>query len=299
MGFNAINPDAAIYFRGVISNGGARSARGFRTVKQPPGTYDFIYPFILPSTPDLPDILIGHPVVGTGEGTTRPVYRAPTLTLDAAPTTGETGTVLPVINVTPTWTQNNAGNPISSQVTLGSNTNTGGGIAPSQFTNIQLTDTAQQLRASVTYAAGSILNDPEGNPDPVGSIPAGTIQSNVVNIVGYRKAFWATSAVRGSAPTSSAQVRGLSDSSTAGAQRSFSFVLPASTYDIIIATPALLGNNIDIRIPPTDMNQGMFFTRTQVSVAGADGTTMGMPYNVWFYSAVIPFAASNVNVTIS
>jgi len=63
MPYNAINPDADVFYRGVISNGGARGARGFRTVKAPPGTDDFVHPFKLPVTPDLPTIrnwLIEH-----------------------------------------------------------------------------------------------------------------------------------------------------------------------------------------------------------------------------------------------
>jgi len=59
MGYNAINPDATTFHRGVINRSGGRGGlRSFQTVKQPAGTDDFVHDFVLPETPDLPTVLV-------------------------------------------------------------------------------------------------------------------------------------------------------------------------------------------------------------------------------------------------
>jgi len=56
MGYNAANPEATVFYRGVISRSGGRGGfRSCQTVKDPPGTDGFVHPFVLPETPDIPE----------------------------------------------------------------------------------------------------------------------------------------------------------------------------------------------------------------------------------------------------
>ena len=59
MGFNAINPSATLHYRGVGTQGGSPSSKGIQTATDPqrlPGQVgDFVAPFTLPPTPDIPE----------------------------------------------------------------------------------------------------------------------------------------------------------------------------------------------------------------------------------------------------
>lgn len=290
MGYNAILSDAAVFYRGVVKRAGGRGARTFQTVKDPPGTDGFVYPFILPQTPDVPIVMPIVQVEGEitgGGGVTRPTYKAPAFTISASPLTGEVGDTINVA-VSASWTQNDAGTASNYRLTLTGETpyTNAAGTTAYTFANVALTDTPKTLSGRIAHSAGAIKNDSEGNPYPAGAIGANAnLASNNITISGYRKAFWGTTNAKGTAPTTSAQVRALGNESTAGAQKSFKINIPLGDWDTIIAIPASLGNNIDIRAASySGVDYGVAFTKSTV---GVDGLTTGQdntPYNVWYFS---------------
>ena len=291
MGFNAINPDATIFYRGVINRSGGRGGlRSFQTVKDPVGIDSFVAPFKLPETPDLPTIKIGESGTGGAVGIT---YTAPTFTIAANPVSLEAGSTANII-VTPNWTQNDAGTPNSFAVALQGETGyTGTAPIVHTFNNVEFRDAVRTVSVTLGYTAGLIKQDGLGVTVP-GNITAGSL-TRTVDFRGYRKAFWGTSAVKGSAPTTSAAIRALTGS-PGECQRSFIVPILAGAYDLVFAAPVALGNHASVMLG--GFEQGAAFVRTQVMVEGVNGFTPTM-YNVWFNSAVLPFATGSFSVTIT
>ena len=290
MGYNAINPDAAVFYRGVINRSGGRGGlRSFQTIKQSVGD-DFVHPFKLPETPDMPTILIKGSGAGGAVGIT---YTAPTFTIAASQVSMEAGSIANII-VTPTWIQNDAGTPNSFSVDLQGETGyTGTAPMIHTFPNVEFRDAIRTISAVIGYAAGIIKQDGLGVNVP-GSIAAGSL-TRTVDFRGYRKVFYGTSVVQGNAPTTSAAIRALTGSTGEG-QRSFIVSIPAGAYDLMFAAPVALGNHASVMLG--GFEQGSAFTRTQVMVEGANGFAPTM-YNVWFYSAALPFTTGSFSVTIT
>jgi len=294
MGYNAIKPDAVTFHRGVISRQGGRVARAFTTVKQPAGTDDFINPFKLPETPDLPRVLRTVFVEGGTLGGAGVTYDAPTFTITVAPTLLEAGSTSN-ITVTPNWTRNDAGAPTAYSVSLlGQTTFNATNPVAHTFNNVQFTDVLQTINVALQYAAGDIKKDGDGNDVP-GRVPAGTFNRSAT-FRGFRRAFWTSFSSQVSTPTDGNVIRGWTGGGAGEAQRNFVVPVAANMYDTIIALPAILGNNISAII--NGFEQGSAFTRTTVSVPGANNT-LPTNYNVWHLTSLIPMPAFNINVTIT
>jgi len=299
MGYNAIHPDAAIFHRGVIKQAGGKAARVFKAVTQPDGFADFIYPFVLPETPDLPSILLHGSSTNIGGDVTAPTYTAPTFTMGISPISLESGTRSNIV-VNSSWVQADAGAPTAFSITLAGQTgHTGVSPVPFTFNNVQFTDAIQTVNASVTWAAGPIKNDEEGRPHPTGAVGMGTANRSAT-FQGFRRAFWEARTSKGNAPTTSAQIRGLTEKSSAGAQRVFVIDIPVGTFDIIFAFPVILGSNIDVRSQIfSGINYSSAFTRSVVAVEGAEGFN-AVNYNVFYFSADIGFpVVDRYTITIS
>ena len=292
MSYTAIDPTAASFKRAVVGTGAGRSRRGVKTVTGssdsdktgPIVTNEFTNPFKEIIAPEIPQWVGFRGGTGDSAGGAvgpNPTYQAPTLSIVANPITGEVGSPINV-QVTPAWAQRDAGAPVPPgyQVTLtGVTTFTNPTPITNTFNGVQLGDSARQLRASVAHAAGPIKNDNQGNPFPTGSIQAGTVQSNIINITGFRKAFWAFSSVPISTPTTSTGIRafevsGFSMNNIATAKQIVMSV-PIGTRDIIFAFPVAVGNirAVDgvVQTPGNFDIQGAF---TQ-SIVNVDGATAG------------------------
>ena len=303
MGFNAINQDADVFYRGVVSNGGARSARGFRTVKDPPGTDGFVHPFKLPVTPELPTILqtvISYGVETGGGSVNVPTYQPPTLSIVASLTSGEAGSSADLI-VTPAWTQRDAGATNKYRVSVDSNVvHTAASPAAQTITGFQFSDAAQQIRGHVDYAAGPVKNDSNGDPYPAGVITAGTVSSNIMGITGFRRAFFACFNSQVITPTASTEVREYADSITnVSVTKQIVIDVPAGTHDVIFAFPASVGGSIDVRQQSfSGFDISAAFTKSIVPVEGANGYT-AVPYNIYHMTNAAPYSADKLTVTIS
>lgn len=125
--------------------------------------------------------------------TTYPTYLAPILELSDNGNTNvvvEIGTTLSSSSLSPVWTQNDAG--LITAYTLYKNSvmvvsgETGFDFNIPSFKIGQETIT---YNASISYEEGPIKDDSDNRPYPVGSIEAGTVQSNNVYYKGVRYAF--------------------------------------------------------------------------------------------------------------
>jgi hypothetical protein len=304
MGFNATNPGADTFHRGVINRSGGRGGvRAFQTVKDPPGTDGFVYPFTLPPTPVIPDVVIRRWVnEGNGGGvSTKPTYSAPTLSISGNPLSGEVGSLANVV-VTPAWSQKDAGSATQYRISV-DGTDIHSVATPGSFTitGFQFTDATKSIRGHVAYAAGAIKNDSDGIPYPTGAIPAGTINSNIINAVGFRKAFYAVSASPVATPTTPAQVRAYVDSlDNVASTKQIVVDVPTGTRDVVVAFPASVGNTINAvqqSLPAFPITAA--FVKTIVNVEGAGGYT-AVPYNVFHMSNASGYVSSDkITITIT
>lgn len=300
MGYEAINPTATKFYRGVISNGGARSRRGFRPVEQPPGTADFVYEFELPVTPDIPEWVGFRGDCGGGMGAVRPpTYQPPALSISVSPVIPQEVGTTTLLTISPTWAQKNAGTPTAYRLTI-DGVNVWSNATPvSRLQNFQWEDNAQTIQAAVDYAAGPILNDSLGNPSPGGQILAGTISSNTVSLSGFRQAFFSAFDVQGSAPTTSAAIRAYTGTGTDVSEtRQIIIPIISTTKDIIVAFPAVLGNIIEARFGLSsafDQSAAFQASVMPVPVEGANGYTP-INYNVFHWSTPAPYGFTDTLV---
>jgi hypothetical protein len=138
---------------------------------------------------------------------TAAVYTSPTLTLAySVPANSEVGTNVNLTAV-PTWTQNDAGTATAYELRK-SGTPIHNSAAPENYAvpPWTLTETAVTFQASVSYDEGPVKQDSAGNDDPTGQIPAATLNSNTISVVGVRYLFWGKTS---SDPSTSAHVRAL------------------------------------------------------------------------------------------
>jgi hypothetical protein len=219
-------------------------------------------------------------------GNCSPTYAAPTFFLNATPIIGEVGTASNIA-VTPMWLKNDAGSPTNYQLTLtGSTTYTTTTPANYSFPNVLFEDTVKELKGKVSYQAGLIKDDNEGNPYPTGAIAAGTLESNTIKISGYRSIFYKSFNSQVASPTTSAEIR---DSSWGrindiGDTKSFTLAIPSGTKDVIFCTPVSFGNNITVYQASLGkmFSIAAAFTANQsvVNVEGANSYA-AIPYNVF------------------
>jgi hypothetical protein len=325
--FNAIDSAALEWHRGVYRTGGG-TRRSMRTVTSHNDLTvildnnkfddDFVCPFELPDTPEIPEWVDfrGGPGPGGGGGgpvARPPVYTSPAFSIGVSPTTAqEVGTVTP-IQITPAWTQRHAGNPTNYRITI-SGTEVWSNSSPSTPTNINAasnidsvrthnltwSDTTQQIRSWIAHEEGPVLNNNLGEPDPTGRIPANSNlgSSNTVSLTGFRVGFFQAFATNITVPTDSNGIRLLLAGRVNNIVSARRIVIPAttSTWDLIFAYPASMGNVIDFRPPGSPIDQSAALTRTTVLVGGVNNFDP-VPYNVFHLHAFEPLITSG-NFTI-
>lgn len=139
-----------------------------------------------------------------------PGYTVPKLFLSApVPIRPEIGSLLSLV-LTPTWIANDAGGS-TSYVLKKNGLTMFTGASPVAWTEppFTLTGTPVHYEATVSYAAGAVKQDSEGNASPSGMIQAGTISSNTISCAGVRYGFYGADTVP-SIPSAGADIRGLS-----------------------------------------------------------------------------------------
>lgn len=134
-----------------------------------------------------------------------PSYIAPTMTITSTPSVSnlEVGQTI-TVTINGVFNKNDAGN--LSVMAIKKDGTTIGTAFPFVDSNVVLTTTPKIYQASTTYTQGPIKNNNFGDPDPVGRIEAGTINSNTISYRGYYFIPYGSSV---SIPTTSVQARSL------------------------------------------------------------------------------------------
>jgi hypothetical protein len=141
--------------------------------------------------------------IGTGGGTTDPIYELPTLTITALSQTVEMGETLTDLPLDLIFVQNDAGAIVSYFISKD-----GISTVASQTNLITLADILVPitLQGIVSYLQGPLKNDIAGDPFPTGRIPAGSVASAISTITPKLKVWYGASAT---IPTTSSHVRAL------------------------------------------------------------------------------------------
>lgn len=155
-----------------------------------------------------------------------------------------------------------------------------------------LTDGSVVFKAEATYAEGPIKNDNLGSPSPDGHIMAGTKTSGNVTFTGQRKSFWGSGV--GQLPEITSEfVRALKGNKLGPSQgNTFDINVAVGDQYIAFAYPATIRDVSKVEyVETTDGTMAQNFTKTTISVNGANGAT-GADYKVYTYSMAVPAAAT-------
>jgi len=147
-----------------------------------------------------------------------------------------------------------------------------------------------KFAATASYAAGAIKKDNFGADYPTGSIAAGDKTSSEISYTCYRKYFWGADNGTAAA-TTSANVRGLENSSTAAAANntSFNVTIKKGQTRATFAYPASLRDVTSVKYVEFNNDESKnFFTKSTVKVEGADSYE-GIDYKVYTYIPAQPF----------
>lgn len=229
-----------------------------------------------------------------------PTYYNPTLTLIGSGTLSiEAGTSI-TPTLTPTWTQNDAGNQTAYGLTKNTVSLYTNSVASAfSDTTFVIGDESIVYRASVDYNTGVVKNDNQGNPYPTGQISAGTILSSNVTYYGRRKLFY-DSSTSNSAPTLSSEIRSFGSSVLNPANgTTFTISIPVGTRRICFAYPATLRDVNSVKyVELGNAEIKDTFTQTLINVEGVSGFT-AINYKVYTYISAVAFGSTaTYNVTI-
>lgn len=226
-----------------------------------------------------------------------PTYNAPSASLSTNISTAgiEVGTLI-TPQLTLTFSQNDAGAESSQKIQLNGSDLTGSGSSPFTAAQIQVVETANNYQGIVAYAAGACKTNNLGATDCTGSIPSGSVGSNVVSYVGYRNLFYGFPT---SAPSTSANVRGLGNNVLNPSNgTTFTIVIPSGSTAVSFSYPASLEDVSSVKyVELANSEVKGNFTQTIVSVQGANGYT-AISYKVYTYIPVEAFSQT-VHYTVT
>lgn len=221
-----------------------------------------------------------------------PTYVAPTSTLSTATQTVESGTTLTDLVANISFTQNNAGSATGYSL-LKDNVE----VSTTQNNLITLSNitSAIELKGTVSYGDGAILDDNLNEPYLTGQILAGSVTSPIKTITPQLKMFYGASAT---IPTDSAGVRALSNN-TYQTTSSITISTGTTLLNFVVAIPA--SKNITSVIDTGNLNANItseYTLRGTFNVQDAGGNLNS--YKVFAMAIAIPYSPStNHVITIS
>lgn len=226
-----------------------------------------------------------------------PTYKLPTIQISGSNIANlEMGEIISPV-ITSTYTQNDAGIANRHTITSGSNiVYDGDFINTYTLPNIEVTQSTYQVRSTLYYNEGPIKEDNFGTPYPEGHIQAGSIQSNILNYIGYRKAFYEVFENPTPSPTTSDQVRALGNfiiNPTKG--KVTNVAIPIGTRTIIFGYPAILGSITDIKSQALNISVLSSFTNNTVMVSGANNYNPTQ-YNIYTSTSDLPFSSTDTYI---
>jgi hypothetical protein len=221
-----------------------------------------------------------------------PIYVQPTATLSTSTQTVESGTTLTNLVANITFTQNNAGS-VTGYSLLKDDVE----VSTTQNSLITLSNitTAIQLKGTVSYGDGVILDDNLNEPYPTGQILAGSITSPIKTITPQLKMFYGASVT---IPTNSAGVKALSNN-VFQTTTSITIATGTTLLNFVVSIPA--SKNITSVIDTGNLNANItseYTLRETFNVEDAGGNLNN--YKVFAMTIAIPYNLNtNHVITIS
>ncbi len=221
-----------------------------------------------------------------------PTYTSPIVSLSLSPSSViEVGTTQNY-TLTPSFTQNDAGDLISVEFFLGSTSGTSLG---SQTDLTAITDTRTISLGSNTYSVyicwddGDVKQDSDENDYTTGQIEAGCSSASK-SITGAYKVFYG--AFGTTAPTGSSDIRTLSSRYTT-ATKTFNFTTGTTATYFVIAMPSTytLSTVTDETSLGADITSNFTLSTTLTSVNDAGGNAID--YNVYIYNPSSAYSSSD------
>lgn len=167
--------------------------------------------------------------------------------------------------------------------TLGEETVTG---ANGAFTEVQVGDSTNlTISGTASHTAGAVPKTNIGNDYKAGQIKAGTKSASKGTLTGYRNIFYGTLTTKGE--LTSAVIRSLTGKK-ATATGNISVSIPTGALRVVIAVPSNRTVSKVLDVNGLNANITGAFTKTTVSVEGANGYT-AKEYNVYYTD----YAAAN------
>ena len=228
-----------------------------------------------------------------------PTYKAPTISLTGTGSTSvEAGTTVNA-TLTSNFTKNDAG-AITSHVIKknGTQVQTGTG-AQVQYTEAMVMDgTTVNFTSECAYAQGELKNDNKGQPYETGRIPAGTKTSSTKSYTSYRSFFYGRLAAGAEVPTTSEEIRALTNGGAATQGKTFTISALAGEQTVVFAYPATLRDVSSVKYVEAGNDESKaLFTKSSITVEGPSGYT-GVEYKVYSMKTAQPFAA-NMTFTVT
>ena len=230
-----------------------------------------------------------------------PKYTQPSISLTGTGSTSvEAGTQINP-TLTSTFTPGDAGAITEHKITKNGTQAATGTNASLQHTEAITMDgsTAITFQSSCTYAEGEIKNDNKGQPYPNGHVTAGTKTSASKTYNSYRAFFYGRLAAGVEAPTTSAEIRALTNGGAASQGKTFTISAQAGEQAVVFAYPATIRDVSSVKYVEAGNDESKaLFVKTSVTVEGAGGYT-GIEYKVYTMKTAQPFAAAmTFNVTL-
>lgn len=227
-----------------------------------------------------------------------PIYIRPTLhTTISEEYDNEIGSILSPL-FTSVWNQNDAGIVNGYYVNKNGTIYTDLAVSPFREPEFHLTEDVS-YSTMVSYESGAIKTNNLGEPDPTGSIQAGSIYSNIITLTANRKMFYGSDAAMAPLLTSN-QARSLPENMI----RPFvgiPFVIhvPIGNRRISICYPATINDISSIKhVEQANIEYKELFQKSIVDVEGANGYE-AIPYKVFTWIMASPaVSAMTLNVTI-
>lgn len=153
--------------------------------------------------------------------------------------------------------------------------------------SFKITDGKINFTANCSYAEGIVKEDNLGNASPDGHITAGNVTSEPITYTGYRKCFYGSSAGELGSYTSEL-VRALAHNVKAEKKMSFSATILKGEQNLVIASPAAIGEIKSIIYTAGNDNMLDSFIKSTLSVDGATVGADAIDYNLYTYHAACP-----------
>jgi hypothetical protein len=183
------------------------------------------------------------------------------------------------------YTQNDAGTEVSRKL-LKNNVQIAT-TTPHTDLSVTIIDTPIPYKGQLTYNQGACKLNNLGVIDCTGRVNAGTIDSNTITFLGFRKAFYGGNATIPNDSTTMRSLAGNSNNPQVGS--SFIINIPIGSTHVVFAYPATLQDVSSVKyVELSNSEIKTLFTKSIVNVAGNNNYS-AIAYKMFVYTPVQPF----------